>query len=104
MNCGNGKWQRAILEALNKFPAWYLNTLLPPGFTRPQYVALLRAAHSLADQGRIELDQYVCWAGEPGRLVVKRPGFYVAREAVRSLNVDKVTLGELVNNRSGARP
>jgi hypothetical protein len=50
---GPGKWERAILEALDSAPAFYLSDLLPMPHTRAQIVALNRAARNLADAGKI---------------------------------------------------
>src|SRR5262249_10837510 len=52
---GHGKWERAILRALEQVPAFYLTDLLPEPHTRSQIVALNRAARNLCDAGKIEL-------------------------------------------------
>jgi hypothetical protein len=54
MSKGPGKWERAILRALEQVPAFYLTDLLPDPHTRSQIVALNRAARNLCDAGKIE--------------------------------------------------
>jgi hypothetical protein len=53
MSKGPGKWERAILLALEQCPAFYLMALLPLDATRTEVVALNRAARNLADKGLI---------------------------------------------------
>ena len=43
MSRGHGKWERAILAALDQAPAFYLTDLLPTPHTRSHVVALNRA-------------------------------------------------------------
>jgi len=102
MSRGPGRWQRLILAALEVHPAVYLNTLLPAGFTRAEYTAIIRAAYSLVDAGRIELDRYLCWDGTPGKLVARRPGIHVSRDSV--VSVDKAPQRHDVNTYAGAQP
>jgi hypothetical protein len=52
---GHGRWQRAILDALDKHPAFHLPDLLPRRYSRAQYVALHRAAYTLHEQGKAEI-------------------------------------------------
>ncbi len=47
MSRGPGKWQRAILAELEGCEWFWLKKLLPQGYTRSDYHALLRAAHKL---------------------------------------------------------
>jgi len=76
MSKGHGKWERAILQALEEVPAFYLTDLLPDPHTRSQTVALNRAARNLCDAGKIELLRWLCRAaGEHGFLTVYRPGY-----------------------------
>ena len=78
MSKGHGKWERAILRALEQVPAFYLTDLLPEPHTRSQIVALNRAARNLCDTGKIELHGWLCRVtGElpHGFLTVYRPGY-----------------------------
>src|SRR5262249_60151782 len=69
MSKGHGKWERAILQALEEVPAFYLTDLLPDPHTRSQTAALNRAARNLCDAGKIELLRWLCRAaGGPGLL------------------------------------
>ena len=63
MSRGHGKWERAILETLERVPAFYLTDLLPDPHTRNHVVALNRAARKLADTGKIEVMRWVCRHG-----------------------------------------
>ena len=47
MSRGLGRWQRTLIVALEEHPELILTDLLPPGYSRSQYVALHRAAESL---------------------------------------------------------
>ena len=91
MSKGHGKWERAILEALTKVPAFYLTDLLPTPHTRSQTVALNRAARNLAAAGKIEVRHWLCSftkAGDiaHGFLTVYRPGYPApSREQVTRL-------------------
>jgi len=60
MSKGHGKWERAILRALEQVPAFYLTDLLPEPHTRTQIVALNRAARNLCDAGKIQLLRWLC--------------------------------------------
>jgi len=53
MSRGHGKWERAILAALEQAAAFYLTDLLPTPHTRSQVVALNRAARNLAATDKI---------------------------------------------------
>ena len=86
MSKGPGKWQRVIINALETHQAVYVLSLLPEGYTKSDYSAILRAANSLEAAVKIETDRYQC--GMP-RFVAKRPGYHVARDSV--VSVDKVT-------------
>jgi len=64
MSKGHGKWERAILRALEQVPAFYLTDLLPDPHTRSQIVALNRAARNLETSNKIELVRWPCrWSG-----------------------------------------
>jgi hypothetical protein len=56
MSKGHGKWECAILEALNEIPAFYLTDLLPIRHTRSHVVALNRARSQFVRCGQ---DQHV---------------------------------------------
>jgi hypothetical protein len=79
MSRGPGRWQRAILDALEQHGAVWMRDLLPPEAPcayqweqlaaqrarRAQYSALHRAACRLCDAGRIEMAfriPYEAWA------------------------------------------
>jgi hypothetical protein len=73
MSKGPGKWERAILQALEQPAAFYLIDLLPVPHTRSQTVALNRAARKLEDTGKIEIARWM-FAGGDGYLTIFRPG------------------------------
>jgi hypothetical protein len=57
MSRGPGRWQRAILDALQAqdyISLWYI---LPRGHTRGQRFACRRAAQRLAQQGRVTIER-----------------------------------------------
>ena len=54
MSRGYGKWERAILAALDQAPAFYLTDLLPTPHTRSHVVALNRAARGLIAVGKVQ--------------------------------------------------
>ena len=54
MSRGHGKWERAILAALDQAPAFYLTDLLPNPHTRSHVVALNRAARCLIALGKAQ--------------------------------------------------
>ena len=72
MSHGPGKWQRAILDALQQSDAVVITH---PDFTPAEQVALRRAAHRLADDGRIVLTSERV-GGQP-RLVAYRAGLSI---------------------------
>ena len=65
MSRGYGKWERAILAALDRAPAFYLTDLLPSPHTRAHVVALNRAARCLITAGKIQV-MYWCTRGGAG--------------------------------------
>jgi hypothetical protein len=79
MSRGHGKWERAILAALDQAPAFYLTDLLPNPHTRSHVVALNRAARNLVDIGKIETVMWMCRLagyGPPhGSVTVYRVGY-----------------------------
>jgi hypothetical protein len=109
MSRGPGRWQRAILAELERREQFFLRELLAEYPKRVGYwasrdewvveerrlprrsdaVALQRAAHRLAAQGRIEIDtarywtNYRQWTGERyqfiGAVIVARPGNSIDR-------------------------
>jgi hypothetical protein len=88
MSRGHGKWERAILQVLDRVPAFYPIDLLPNPHTRAQVVALNRAARNLAGAGKV---QAMCWNGRsdrPGYVTVYRVGYPLReREQIIRLNV-----------------
>jgi hypothetical protein len=72
---GHGKWERAILDALDGVTAFYLIDLLPEKHSRAATVALNRAARNLHAAGKIEIVPWLPAAGEPGYLTVYRKGY-----------------------------
>jgi hypothetical protein len=82
MSRGPGKWERAILEALERVPAFYLTDLLPDPHTRSQTVALNRAMRKLAGAYKIGVKYWWLtigggWSGYPrsGFVTIYRVGF-----------------------------
>jgi len=96
MSKGPGKWQRMILEELERRRAFYVADLLPDGYSRSDYSALIRAAYKLLDAGRVELTRYMCWGSAGRKLAVSFPGVAFDRDELR-LKVDKVTEGNIIN-------
>ena len=88
MSRGPGKWERAILAALEERESFWLRSLLSRETTKAQYNALLRAAMALEDKGRILIDRYAfggeAWKCE-GRTAIRRIGSI----APERLNVGK---------------
>jgi hypothetical protein len=88
MSRGHGKWERAILQVLDRVPAFYPIDLLPNPHTRAQVVALNRAARNLAGAGKV---QAMCWnsrSDRPGYVTVYRVGYPLReREQIIRLNV-----------------
>jgi hypothetical protein len=72
MSRGPGRWQRLILEALGRWECFYLRAVLPPGDTRSDRLAVVRAA-----QGRLRMDTVGRLSHYPieatGHVVVSRP-------------------------------
>ena len=76
MSRGYGKWERAILAALEYTAAFYLTDLLPPKHTRAQIVALNRAARNLKDKGRIASCTWLTQGkAAAGFVTIYRPGY-----------------------------
>lgn len=69
MSRGPGRWQRAILDALGEAEAVVVTN---PDFTTAEQVAVRRAAHRLAADGRIVLTSQR--VGVVPRLVAYRAG------------------------------
>jgi hypothetical protein len=65
MSRGHGKWERAILAALDQTPAFYLTDLLPKPHTRSHVVALNRAARCLIAAGKVQAMHW-CTRGGAG--------------------------------------
>jgi hypothetical protein len=51
MSRGPGRWQRAILDELQRREVFYVRELLPATPTRSEQLAVIRAAHRLAHRG-----------------------------------------------------
>jgi hypothetical protein len=80
MSKGHGKWERAILEALEEVTAFYLTDLLPISHTRANVVALNRAARNLTSMGKINVSSWKVRCTSPdeephGYLTVFRSGY-----------------------------
>jgi hypothetical protein len=78
MSRGPGVWQRAILDALTQWECCYLRAVLPEGHTRTQRLAVVRAAHHLAAQGRLQMHTwythpYPYRRTDTGHVVIHRP-------------------------------
>ena len=54
MSRGPGKWQRAVMAALEQVPAFYPMDLLPAEHSRSDVVALNRPVRSLGKAGRTD--------------------------------------------------
>ena len=94
MSRGPGKWQRLIMSALNKFPAFNLRDLLPEQATAAQISALCRACRQLEVAGQINVIKW--WS--PGGRILNCGGRYwltVTRLGVTSKHVDRAALGRL---------
>jgi hypothetical protein len=74
MSRGLGRWQLGLLAALEKHPAVFLAALLPRNYPRAQYVALHRAAHTLASKGKVDI-WHTGMAGGTNSMWVTRPGY-----------------------------
>jgi hypothetical protein len=87
MSRGHGKWERAILEALEQAAAFYLTDLLPMPHARSQCAALNRAARNLLDAGKIETVRWMCRTSQhAGFITVYRSGYPApSREQVTRL-------------------
>jgi hypothetical protein len=83
MSRGPGCLQRGLLAALEEYPA----LLLPPPYSRAQYVALYRASRSLAQKGLVCI-WHTGLAGGTNCTWVTRPGYQCQRSEVPRLCVD----------------
>lgn len=91
-----GKWQRAIVAELGDRRAFYVRDLLPSGYSRAQYVALLRAVCLLEERGLVQVCRYMTWGNDGAKVAVSLPGVEFERKELRA-NVDKVPIWNLVN-------
>jgi len=74
MSRGHGKWERAILQVLERVPAFYLTDLLPTPHTRSHVVALNRAARGLIAVGKVQAMHWSTRGGARyGYMTVYRP-------------------------------
>lgn len=87
MGKGPGHWQREILANLEEHDFFLLTDILPDGHTDADYKALLRAAATLSEHGRL-----VRWNWGKQRLVAK-PGV-TPNGALPVLNVDNIRDGK----------
>jgi hypothetical protein len=94
MSRGPGKWQRAILDEIQRREVFYVRELLPSPQTRSDQLAVLRAAHRLAQAGKITINAghwgwstRARWTGERleslGAVIVARPGVVIDRTELR---------------------
>src|SRR2546425_8803506 len=113
MSRGPGRWQRAILERLQREAQFFLAEIVPPSATRHDRSrsaqrAAMRAAHRLAQQGAIALDapgysagvgwSHYYWTGERwlrlNGLIIARPGTVINRWALIEA-YDRRPLGQI---------
>ncbi len=74
MSRGHGKWERAILQVLERVPAFYLTDLLPNPHTRSHVVALNRAARRLIAVGKAQAMHWHTRGGAGyGYITIYRP-------------------------------
>jgi hypothetical protein len=59
MGRGPGKWQRIILDRLERGEPFYLLEVLDYGYTKAEYNALNRAARELEKRGEIRIERYM---------------------------------------------
>jgi hypothetical protein len=87
MSRGPGRWQRAILDELQRREVFYVREVLPATHTRSDRLALIRAAHQLARQGRLVVDvERQHWKRAAlGAVVVARPGVAIDRLTLAAL-------------------
>jgi hypothetical protein len=92
MSRGPGKWQRAILDELQRREACYVREVSPAPKTRSDHLAAVRAAHQLARKGLVVVDvEQQHWKrGAWGAVVVARPG----------VAIDHLTLAALARRRA----
>jgi hypothetical protein len=77
MSKGPGKWQRAIVEAVNqKGGQMYLKEILPRRFTESDYQAAYRAAVTLRRAGKIALHTYLLGSS---RIMIGPPNCFFNR-------------------------
>jgi hypothetical protein len=69
--------ERGILALLDRYPAIFLNDILPVERSRGQYQALCLMANRLEDAGKIESTYYLTRFLKPGHKVLVRPGHEV---------------------------
>ena len=75
MSRGPGKWQNAILHALEKQPVLYVADILPVGHTTSDYRAILRAAILLGDAGIVVHRTHHGWSRGGRCVFVSKPDF-----------------------------
>jgi hypothetical protein len=71
--------ENRILKLLKRYPAVFLNDILPMERTRAEYQALCLAAVKLERENKIESFSYPFRWDSPGHKVLRRPGYSVER-------------------------
>ena len=95
MSRGYGKWERAILETLDRVPAFYLIDLLPNRHKRSQVVALNRAARKLCGIGMINTMSWL--SRSHGTVTIYRVGYPMpSREQVTRLKRPESCTGPIM--------
>jgi hypothetical protein len=104
MSRGPGKWQRAVLDALEAkpvfFPGQRFRVLLGRALTRPEDVALRRAVRQLERAGLVETA--MVWSGDKIALAVGKPGAAVDGKPLKELSVARVPSGHTGNTYEGS--
>jgi hypothetical protein len=102
MSRGPGRWQRAILDELQRREVFYVREVLPATHTRSDQLALIRAAHRLVSRGLITISAgrrgwstRARWAGDRleslGAVIVARPGVVIDRVDLKLEYVEAAT-------------
>jgi hypothetical protein len=81
MSRGPGRWQRAILDELQRREVFYVREVLPATATRSDQLAVIRAAHRLGSRGLLVVDvERQHWTRAAwGAVDVARPGVVIDR-------------------------
>ena len=93
MSRGPGRWQRAILDELQRRERFFVRELLGYTYTRSDRLAVARAAHRLAAQGKLTLETHrygwACRSWQMG-VAVGRPGVDLSWWAFRYPETTKI--------------